>query len=303
MKRSNSLIEVLLLFIFLISCNKNEEIPFSNDSKAINFNCKITNIVLSKAIIENENFSTNATIGIFGWGHIKDNTTNQTLRPDLNNSPYTKVAGSNEFTSTINAHYPFNPDTLLNFYAYYPYMEAATATPLSIPFDLNKQDDIMWATPVLNRGKESSEETVNFSFNHILSAITLKFKKADDIADDMILQSISMKDYSPTVQLNVQDGKLTTSPSGSVYTLIDNLNTEITSTEVTIVTNYLLYPIENPTFIVRMSNKDYEIKSTKAFEGGKKQTYSFMIQAKNITISGSISPWVDGGTSNETVYF
>lgn len=77
----------------------------------------------------------------------------------------------------------------------------------------------------------------------------------------------------------------------------------MTATEVTIVTNYLLYPIEKPVFIVRMSDKDYRIESTKAFEGGKKQTYSFTIQAKDITISGSINPWLDGGTSSETVYF
>ena len=161
----------------------------------------------------------------------------------------------------------------------------------------------MWATPVLNRDKTTADKPVDLSFNHLLSAITLKFKKADDIKEEMILQSIAMKNYSSTIQLNVQDGKLTAPSSTSAYTLIDNLKTEITPTEITVVTNYLLYPVENPTFIVRMSDKDYEIKSSKAFEGGKKQTYSFTIQAKDIIISGIINPWQDGGTSNETVYF
>ena len=82
--------------------------------------------------------------------------------------------------------------------------EAATAAPLNIPFDLKKQDDIMWATPVLDRDKTTSDEPVNLSFNHILSAITLKFKKADDIKEEMILLSISMENYPSTIQLNVK---------------------------------------------------------------------------------------------------
>lgn len=286
-----------------LSCsNDDSNISQTSITSAIVFNGRINNIV-SKSIINNETFSNNNNIGIFAWGHTFNNITNSTIRKDLNNSLYTKVSGSNEFTCDAHAHYPINPDTLLNFYAYYPYTEAATAAPLSIPFDLKKQDDIMWATPVLDRDKTTSDEPVNLSFNHILSAITLKFKKADDIKEEMILQSISMENYPSTIQLNVQTGKLSAVPSTTPYTLIDNLNKEITSNEETIVTNYLLYPVEKPVFIVRMSNKDYRIESTKAFEGGKKQTYSFTIQAQDISISGSINPWLDGGTSDETVYF
>lgn len=293
---------IILSFIVLGCNNSIDKIP-ETDSNKINFNAQINSIIPTKAIIEDIIFTNNTSIGIFGWGHIKNNATNQTVRRDLNNNQYTKSIGSNEFTCDAHAHYPINPDTLLNFYAYYPYTEAATAAPLSIPFDLKKQDDIMWATPVLDRDKTTSNEPVNLSFNHILSAITLKFKKADDIKEEMILQSISMENYPSTIQLNVQTGKLSAAPSTTPYTLIDNLNKEITPNEETIVTNYLLYPVEKPVFIVRMSNKDYRIESTKAFEGGKKQTYSFTIQAQDISISGSINPWLDGGTSDETVYF
>ncbi|WP_449038232.1 fimbrillin family protein [Parabacteroides goldsteinii] len=293
---------IILSFIVLGCNNSIDKIP-ETDSNKINFNAQINSIIPTKAIIEDIIFTNNTSIGIFGWGHIKNNATNQTVRRDLNNNQYTKSIGSNEFTCDAHAHYPINPDTLLNFYAYYPYTEAATAAPLNIPFDLKKQDDIMWATPVLDRDKTTSDEPVNLSFNHILSAITLKFKKADDIKEEMILQSISMENYPSTIQLNVQTGKLSVAPSITPYTLIDNLNKEITPNEETIVTNYLLYPVEKPVFIVRMSNKDYRIESTKAFEGGKKQTYSFTIQAQDISISGSINPWLDGGTSDETVYF
>lgn len=291
------------LFIATFSCNNDGDIIKSTDEQGsiIRFG---GSIIMTKAIINNTAFPDNSQVGILGWGYNKNNSGGNTaIRKDLNNSPYTKVADSNEFTSSVEAHYPINPDTLLNFYAYYPYTEAATASPLSIPFELTNQDDIMWATPVLDRDKTTADEPVNLSFNHTLSAITLKFNKADDIKEEMILQSIAMENYPSTIRLNVQTGELTATPSTTPFTLIDNLNKEITPTEEVIVTDYLLYPVDKPVFIVKMSDKEYRIESTKAFEGGKKQTYSFTIQAQDISISGTINPWQDGGTSNETVYF
>lgn len=291
------------LFIATFSCNNDGDVIKSSDDQGniIRFG---GSIIMTKAIINNTAFPDNSQVGILGWGYNKNNSGGNTaIRKDLNNSPYTKAADSNEFTSSVEAHYPINPDTLLNFYAYYPYTEAATASPLSIPFELTNQDDIMWATPVLDRDKTTADEPVNLSFNHILSAITLKFNKADDIKEEMILQSIAMENYPSTIRLNVQTGELTADPSTTPFTLIDNLNKEITPTEEVIVTDYLLYPVDKPVFIVKMSDKEYRIESTKAFEGGKKQTYSFTIQAQDISISGTINPWQDGGTSNETVYF
>ena len=290
-----------ILCITNLSCNKENEtsLPII-DNNEIRFGDKI---ITSKALIEGTTLPSGVQVGIFSWGHkSNEQITNTGLRKDLNNKSYTKSTES-ELTSDTDAHYPINPDTLLNFYAYFPYTEAATATPLSIPFDLTKQDDVMWATPILNRDKTTFEETVNLSFNHILSAITIKFKKADDIKEEMILQSISMENYPSTIQLNVQTGMLSADASNLPFPLIENQDKAITPTEITIVTDCLLYPVEKPVFIVRMSDKEYRIESTKAFEKGKKQTYTFTIQASDISLSGSISPWQDGGSSNETVYF
>lgn len=293
---------ILLSVLLYVGCNNdNEIVPLS--SSIVHFGGQITNIIQSKTSIEGDEFPQKSSIGIFAWGHDRYNNSALNPRKDLNNTPYTKSSDSNIFTSPTEAHFPINPDTLLNFYAYYPYTVAATAPPLSIPFDLKKQDDIMWATPVLNRDKTTAAETVNLAFNHVLSAITLKFKKADDIKEDMILQSISLENYPSDIQLNVQTGTLSATASTIPYTIISGQQKEMTSEEVAIVTNYLLYPVEKPVFIVRMSDKDYRIESSKAFEGGKKQTYSFTIQAKDISISGSINPWIEGGESNETVYF
>lgn len=295
---------IAILFLFTLGCNSDNDISRSEttNGSAIRFTGKVAKIV-SKAVIDDASLPGGSQIGILSWGHSQSTSSNEVIRKDLNNALYIKSSDGDEFTSSIDGHFPVNPDTLLNFYSYYPYTEAATANPLSIPFDLKKQDDIMWANPVLNRDKNSSEKPVDLVFNHILSAITLKFQKADDIREDMILESISMENYSPNILLNVKTGALSAATSTTPYTLIDKQETPVTSKETTVVTNYLLYPVDKPVFIVRMSGNNYRIESSKAFLAGKKQTYTFTIQAKDIIISGSINPWGDGGTSNETVYF
>lgn len=296
-------ITIIISFI-LYGCNNGaDDDHIEVKLQAIQFSTRIQTLT-TKSIITETTLPDNSQIGIFSWGHHKnDGSVNTTLRKDLTNTLYTKEAGSAELVTSADAHYPINPDTLLNFYAYYPYISSAANTPGYIPFDLSKQEDIMWATPVLNRSKATNEETVNLSFNHLLSAITIKFKKADDIKEEMILESISLANYSPSLQLDIQTGKLTQTVSTTAYTFIKDLTTPVVPAGQTIVTDFLLCPIAKPIFIVRMSGKDYRIESSKAFEPGKRQTYEFTLQAKDIHLSGSINPWVDGGSSNETVYF
>ncbi len=293
-----------LLFLIFSGCNETDApLVEATPSQSIHFSTHIQTLT-TKSIITETSLPDNSQIGVFSWGHHKDDgSVNTTLRKDLANHLYTKEAGSAELTTSTDAHYPINPDTLLNFYAYYPYTQSATHTPGSIPFDLSKQEDIMWSTPVLNRSKATSEETVNLSFNHLLSAITIKFQKADDIKEEMVLESISLANYSPALQLDIQTGKLTQAVSTTAYTFIKDLKTPVAPAQQTIVADHLLFPVAQPVFIVRMSGKDYRIESFKAFEPGKKQTYEFTLQAKDIHLSGSINPWVDGGSSNETVYF
>lgn len=296
-------IYIALFFITCLGCNNDNEVIKPGESSVIYFGSKIVGITQNKAIINSDNLPANTRIGIFGWGHHKNDTgKNTTIRKDLNNALYTQSGDKDELICDSHAHYPVNPDTLLNFYAYHPYTEAAT-DPLTIPFDLKKQDDLMWATPVTNRDKTSEAEKVELSFNHILSAITIKIKKADDIKEDMLLESISLENYPSNVLLNVQTGQLTLPVSSTPYTIASSNKQEITSQEATITTNYMLCPLENPVFIIRLSGNNFRIVSKKGFLPNKRQTYEFTIQAKDIVLTGSVRPWEDGGTSEEIIYF
>lgn len=167
-----------LLLLILSGCNETD-VPLVEvtPSQAIHFSTRIQTLT-TKSIITGTTLPDNSQIGVFSWGHHKnDGSVNTTLRKDLANNLYTKEAGDTELAASTDAHYPINPDTLLNFYAYYPYIQSAAHTSGSIPFDLSKQEDIMWSTPVLNRSKATNEEAVNLAFNHLLSAVTIKFQK------------------------------------------------------------------------------------------------------------------------------
>lgn len=297
----------IISMIACLSCSSDNDIsqPTGATGPTIRFGGQIAEIVQSKAIIDSDVLPDDSQVGIFGWGHRRgeaDNT-NTALRTDLNNNLHTKEAGTDILKASIDAHYPVNPDTLLNLYAYYPYRAAASLDPLKISFDLSKQEDLMWATPIKNRDKTTQEQRIDLQFNHLLSAITLVFKKADDIKEDNILQEVSLENYPSTIYLNVQSGQLTAPASTSPYSILAVANKPITTKADSIVINYLLLPTEKPVFIVKLSNAEFRIPSSKAFQAGKKQTYEFTIQAKDIHLSGSIAPWQDGGTSNEIIYF
>lgn len=298
---------LLLLFvtpIFLTRCSVGDENQNSLLDNTISFRSKITTISTTKSLINSPTFPDGSSIGIYSWGHHKnDGEVNTTLRTDLTNALYTKEAGKDELIPTTEAHFPMDADTLLNFYAYHPYTEAATNQPGSIPFDLQEQADVMWADPVKNRGKASAEATIGLKFNHLLSAITLVIEKANDTPEALILQSISLENYAPTFQFDVQTGDITAATSTEPYRIKENINSPITTTPTTIAADYLLCPIEKPTFIILISNREYRAQSTKPFLPGKRQTYHFTIQGKGIQISGQIKPWEDGGSSNETVIF
>lgn len=302
MKHTKTVLSLLL--IAGLGCNSDSDVtnPIDGQGPEIRFGSKI--ITITKAIIEENTLPDDAQIGIFGWGHPRSKPgENTTIRNDLNNALYKKVSNTNELYSESHAHFPVSPDTLINIYAYYPYQETATANPLSIPINLDKQNDLMWATPVTGLDKTSDGKTVELLFNHLLSAITIKIKKADDIKEDMILQSVSLENYSSTAQFNVQTGKLTL-PVATAPFLIKAVDNETITPEVTTVcTNTLLCPTDKPVFIIRLSGNDFRIPSTTAFLANRKQTYEFTIQAADIVLSGTIKPWEDGGTSNETIYF
>ena len=239
-------------------------------------------------------------IGIYGWGHKLGQTAPLTPRPDLTNQAYTTTDGT-AYTSDMDAHFPVASDTVIDFYAYYPYQASLSNSEAS--YDLKDQIDIMYATPILNKGKMDVETdtnsstataTVALTFNHQLSAITIVIKKADDIKEPLILQKVELVNYPSSIHMNIQTGRLTASNTVADYPIPLAAPITITPAEATVSTNYLLWPGEAPTFRFSISDHTYEVHPSQAFIAGKKQKYTFTIQAEDINVGASINPWTEG---------
>ena len=116
--------KLLPLLLICSACNTDYENPIKENIFPIKFSTRIQTLT-TKSIITGTTLPDNSQIGVFSWGHHKnDGSVNTTLRKDLANNLYTKEAGDTELAASTDAHYPINPDTLLNFYAYYPYIQS-----------------------------------------------------------------------------------------------------------------------------------------------------------------------------------
>ena len=89
-----------LLFLILSGCNETD-VPVleTTPSQAIHFSTRIQTLT-TKSIITETTLPDNSQIGIFSWGHHKnEGSANTTLRKDLANTLYTKEAGNDELVA------------------------------------------------------------------------------------------------------------------------------------------------------------------------------------------------------------
>ena len=249
MRYTKQLITVsLLMGLSLNSCtNDDNSVPSQQTPTVILFSASPYRLE-SKAIHTESTMPTDLPIGIYGWGHKLGQTAPLTPRPDLTNQAYTTTDGT-AYTSDMDAHFPVASDTVIDFYAYYPYQASLSNSEAS--YDLKDQIDIMYATPILNKGKMDVETdtnsstataTVALTFNHQLSAITIVIKKADDIKEPLILQKVELVNYPSSIHMNIQTGRLTASNTVADYPIPLAAPITITPAEATVSTNYLLWP-------------------------------------------------------------
>lgn len=292
------LIPILLFPIAFASCSQDDAAVIQNiPREEIHFTASTYNL-LTKAIHTDKTLPKGASVGIFGWGHGKGEASPLTVRTDLVNAKYTTANGT-DLTSPIHAHFPIAADTVIDFYAYYPYKEQ-TVSP-SILYKLEDQNDILWATPVMNIGKDDVKKETNgdtapiaMIFNHTLSAITMVIKKDDQITETLILEKVELLKYPLSATLDVKTGMFAVTETNNTYQLLQNQSEELTIKADTLVNDYLLWPGEAPTFRFKISNHTYEVKPTTPFEPNRRQIYTFTIKAKDISVSASINPWQIG---------
>lgn len=260
----------------------------------------------TKAIQTGETFPAGASIGIFGWGHAVNESSPLVPRADLINNKYT-TDNQTDFISSLPAHFPVAEDTVIDIYAYYPYIEDVSNA--AITYTLADQQDIMCATPVLNKGKlnidtnaEGTYASIPLVFNHALSAITLVLKKADDIAESLQLEKVELVNYPSKATLNLRTQKVEPEETAGNYVVSNEVKT-ITPAETVLIKDYLVWPGKAPTFRFTISRHVYEVTPEQAFLANRQQQYIFTIRAKDMSVSAEINPWEQGPSSSGEIGF
>ena len=108
------------------------------------------------------------------------------------------------------------------------------------------------------------------------------------------MQKVELVNYPSSIRMNIRTGRLTASNTKADYPIPLSAPITITPAEATVSTNYLLWPGEAPTFRFSISDHTYEVHPSQAFIAGKKQKYTFTIQAEDINVGASINPWTEG---------
>lgn len=292
------IIPVLALLGMVACTNENEPeiINENGDPVEIKLNASVLQLdVLTRGIIAGNTFSENSEIGVIAWKHAKDTPpTIDTDEPyaDLNNAKYT-ADNAGALTTTDTAHYPLESDSYLDFYAYFPKVESLTKNHIA-SYSLDDQNDIMYATPVTNKTKEE-EQPIDLSFTHALNAMTIIVKKANDISEELNLSKISISIASDAT-FDISNGTIAPGTAQNKDLAITSSN--ITTDGVTFLTDYLIWPGTAPTFTLVINNKTYTVTPSKELKANTKMTYTFTVNAKDVTVKGSIGNWetdTDGG--------
>lgn len=303
---------LLLLFAGFLNCDpegstdvpslSTPEIRFS----ASTYHLETQSAQLTKAILTGETLPAGASIGIFGWGHAVNQSSPLIPRADLINNKYT-TDNRTDFTSASPAHFPLAEDTVIDLYAYYPYIEDASNAVLT--YKLADQQDIMYATPVLNKGKLNVDAnggegyaSIPLTFNHALSAITVVLKKGEDITENLTLEKVELVDYPSEAALHLQTQEIKPVATDADY-LLSNTSKTITEEETVLFKDYLVWPGKAATFRFTISQHVYEVTPEQAFLANRQQQYTFTIRAKDVSVSASIHPWKEGPAGSGEIGF
>jgi formylglycine-generating enzyme required for sulfatase activity len=224
--------------------------------------------------------------------------------------PQTAAAASALIPATTDQTIYFPQSGAVNFVAYYPWKSSGSAAGqinnYVYPIDLADQSDPA-ALDLLYARKANiskNQATVNLTFAHPLSKITLRVKKGADIsAVDFSSATATISGMPVTASFSLADGTI-----GSLGA-VTNFNALKVTTAATFDAGYeaLLLPQavsdytgRQVTFTAGGNTYEWEIPDASAFEAGKNYIYTLLVRSTGVDVEeasttpiGSITPWVN----------
>lgn len=300
------LMVAMLAVAAMTSCSKEstEEDIIPDTPVKVQFNAGVMD-VQAKALVTGTTLP-DGNMGVYAWdGGTTDFS--KTTHENLNNAKIAVSTNGTKFDFEA-GHEAFWPVGTLDFYAYYPQVTgadliAATAsTTPKVNIKLTDQIDYMWASPVKEAKKATP--TVNFTFKHALSAITIIVKKEAD-AGTVNLSAIKIAKYHATSQMDIATGDLTADAS-EVEFPISITAADLSEAGDEFVTDYLVWPGSAPEFTLTLNNIDKTVtpkdgENELIFTTNKKHTLTFTITATGIQVTASATDWSAGNNGTGSI--
>ena len=283
-----------LFLTLFIGCSKEEQ--FDSDKTSDHqtpLSISVSNDLMSKSggVISTNTLSSGSSIGLF-------------LTKTSDGSPYfinhTNIQSTASGSGSSQIWSPSKPtwlnSTPATVYAYYPYSESVTNVE-SIPVDVTKNIDYLWAQPVTD--VLNSQPDVELQMKHAMSVIRFSLFKGEYTGAGIVSSLTVQGDcIAPTAKLNAKTGALTVANPGNEVSFanIGSLNA-LSSTAQTI--EQLVVPTGSSgkiTVFITLDGKIYRAATYVDFTLEQSKSYSFELvcSEKNISITNvTVEPIVD----------
>lgn len=176
--------------IMMVGCSKDQVVSEMPQDNAINFGMYFGRDAQSRAAIMNTADLENQSFGVFAYYTDNSDYTEGTSTPNFMFNQFVEHDGSAWIYSPLK-YWPNEATDKLTFFAYAPHttesngnialaagFDNASASAPSITYTLDDVQsthvDLLWATPVENKTKQTTTEKVHFVFKHALSRIGFK---------------------------------------------------------------------------------------------------------------------------------
>ena len=185
----------ILLFaaaaIMMVGCSKDQVVSEMPQDNAINFGMYFGRDAQSRAAIMDLDDLKAQSFGVFAYYTNDGVYAEGTSTPNFMFNQIVKWNGTDAWTYSPLKYWPNEATDKLSFFAYAPHMDQsngnitlatgfdnASASAPSLTYtldeDQSKHVDLLWATPVENKTKQTTTEKVHFIFKHAMSRIGFK---------------------------------------------------------------------------------------------------------------------------------
>lgn len=294
MKRFFQFLAASALVVSMQGCSKDSAIEPTPDSPV---QLRLTGEINQTTRVNEAGFEANDAVGVY----VSTTGTLATSGNMVDNAAFTYDSGELVAPEGSEVYWE-SSDTKLNVYAYYPYAQTVTSTSaynFSVNADQSSLEgffdsDFIYAS---EEDLEPTTESVELTFNHILSRINLAFVAGDGITQadlNSAEKTIIIKDLVTSGTVNLATGVATKGTSTANVTPYKNSDGTYSA---------IVYPQESSlTIILELNGAEFYCTTDIDITAGNQYKFNLKVSpwdSPEMTLSTStINPWEGEGEGN-----